>query len=112
IYFSDVRCLVTSNKIANITCSLRNNTSLFIIFETNKVVLSNLVGISRVALNMIGSKKILAINGVKLDICEIIAGASRPSIISFVAKGLRESLDEFPKKCPLKAVSQKLTLKQ
>ncbi|KAH8372120.1 hypothetical protein KR093_010122, partial [Drosophila rubida] len=104
--FTDVRCFVTRNKIANITCSLRNSTSLFIIFETNKVVLTNLVGVSRLRVNTIGSNKILAVSGMRLDICRIIAGSSRTSVIPFVGKGLQRALVEFPKRCPLKAVSR------
>ncbi|KAH8392752.1 hypothetical protein KR215_009111, partial [Drosophila sulfurigaster] len=109
IHFTDARCFVTGNKIANVTCGVKDRKSLYFNFQTNKNVLVNLVGISRITLNTIGSKKALTLNGLRLDICQILTGASRPSLLSFISKGLRESLVEFPKKCPLKAVSYKFS---
>ncbi|XP_062130869.1 uncharacterized protein LOC133842000 [Drosophila sulfurigaster albostrigata] len=102
IYFADARCFMTGNKIANATCGVKDRKSLYLVIQTKNVLVS-LVGISRLTLNTIGSKNAITLNGVRLDICQILAGAFRPSLLSFINQGLRDSFVEFPKKCPLKA---------
>lgn len=88
-------------------CFLEDENVLNIVMTTKNREVSDLVGISELTVLMADKKKQIRFKGFRLDICKILDSKSPSTFVGFLEKGIKKSLYNFPKKCPLKQVSLK-----
>lgn len=99
-----MQCRTKSNKVIKAECFLEDESVINVVMTTNREV-SDLVGISELKVAITDKKKQIRFRDFRLDICKILDNNSPSTFVGFLEKGIRKSLYNFPKKCPLKQVS-------
>ncbi|KAH8307767.1 hypothetical protein KR044_012911, partial [Drosophila immigrans] len=105
IIFSNIQCGISSELMTKMCCFIENNSTLNLELTTNKTDVYNLVGISELKLYIYGKNKVMRLNGIRLDICQMLGTSKRPTLSTFLYKGIMQTKKNMPKKCPFLRVS-------
>lgn len=86
-------------------CKVENNYTLNLKLSTNNIDITSLVGVSEIHLFIYGRNNVIRLNGIRLDICQMLGSSQRKSLVSMLYKGIMQTDNNLPKKCPFKRVS-------
>ncbi|XP_034115244.1 uncharacterized protein LOC117575225 [Drosophila albomicans] len=100
IIFTNIGCAVNSNILTKINCYLENKSTINLEITSNKTDVNSLVGISELNLFIHGRNKVMRLNGIRLDICQMLGSNKRQNLVTFLYKGILQTKKNLPKKCP------------
>ncbi|KAH8359631.1 hypothetical protein KR093_007950, partial [Drosophila rubida] len=105
IIFTNIQCDVTDSIFAKMHCFREHNRTLNLEITTSNIDVSGLLGIAELNLYIYGRNKVMRLKGLRLDFCQILGNTRKTSLVTFLSKGIKESMKNLPKKCPFPRVS-------
>ncbi|XP_017835534.1 uncharacterized protein LOC108594907 [Drosophila busckii] len=99
-----LQCPLKSNRsgIISVKCWMENSNSFSMDVMTGSMQILKLMGISQLRLHNSLMKNTMNLKGIRLDICQMLSSSSRPSVQTFLYKGITGTQNNLPKKCPFR----------